>query len=94
MSKLLSFDDAVKIVKNIRGRSANDDNWDNLTDVIALLRWCQASGVEPKRGEWIEAQQKAENGYSEVKGYKCSRCNRFHFWKTYFCPNCGARMEA
>lgn len=37
-------------------------------------------------GEWLPTPD-------DLAEFKCSICDKPHFWKDNFCPNCGARME-
>ena len=48
--------------------------------------------AEPKTGKWKEKY--AGNGWNDFWDYTCSECGREFrtFYKSNFCPNCGARM--
>ena len=55
--------------------------------------------VEPERkkgkwkcdvGHWIEGER--ETG-EMIDTYACSYCGFYQYWKTPFCPNCGAVMN-
>lgn len=66
--------------------------------------------IEPKRGEWVETEPDEDDRKIGIEfSIKCSRChdenshldfNENHeitgktFWKSRFCPNCGAKMFA
>ncbi len=56
-------------------------------DILAL------SPTEPKTGTWKE--EYAGNGWNDFWDFTCSECGReFHkFYKSNFCPNCGAKMR-
>lgn len=52
--------------------------------------------VEVKQGEWIKPQFVAHRGFYEVKGFKCSVCNKTYEVKQpcnlmNYCPYCGAK---
>ena len=74
-----------------------------------LLRIETAPTIEPKRGEWVETEPDEDDRKIGIEfSIKCSRChdenshldfNENHeitgktFWKSRFCPNCGAYMR-
>ena len=49
-----------------------------------------ADVVEARHGRWIVRPlwEGAEGGYAD-----CSECNKPAWWKSDYCPNCGARMD-
>ena len=69
----------------------------------------QVPTIEPERGEWVETEPDEDDRKIGIEfSIKCSRChdenshldfNENHeitgktFWKSRFCPNCGADMR-
>ena len=54
-----------------------------MRDVISLK---QVDAVPVKHGKWIE--------YPTADGMnQCSACGVLRFGESYYCPNCGARMD-
>ena len=56
----------------------------------------QAPTIEPKRGEWIDAEIRHEDGVLPIQ--VCSECKTFYPLEYTggghrFCPNCGANMK-
>lgn len=65
-----------------------------LTTVIRMLN--DAPTIEPKRGEWIDAEIRHEDGVLPIQ--VCSECKTFYPLEYTggghrFCPNCGADMR-
>lgn len=55
-----------------------------------------AADVQPvRRGRWIKERIDDEKSllYGAIKNIKCSVCNRGGLNISFFCPNCGARMD-
>ena len=49
-------------------------------------------------GHWIEGDRNGINPHTRTTGemidtFRCSWCGFYQYWKTPFCPNCGAKME-
>ena len=49
-------------------------------------------------GYWIEGDRYETNPHARTTGemidtFRCSWCGFYQYWKTPFCPNCGAKME-
>lgn len=50
-------------------------------------------GEEPKMGKWKKAYLPHEYMGCRPTAYYCSECNQITTFRTFYCPNCGARME-
>lgn len=54
--------------------------------------------AEPvKHGKWIKGDSDTWNGFTRVRRHRCSLCGEaFNEWlkPRYYCPNCGAKMDA
>lgn len=48
---------------------------------------------EQKVGKWIEHKWAEEAGGFLISNYECSHCHSWERKKSYYCPNCGAKME-
>lgn len=46
--------------------------------------------LEQNKGKWEIVEPQTRFG---KLGYKCSRCGKFSFEDTNFCPHCGVRMD-
>ena len=49
-------------------------------------------------GHWIEGDRNGIDPYTRTTGemidtFLCSWCGFYQYWKTPFCPNCGAKMK-
>ena len=49
-------------------------------------------------GHWIEGDRNGIDPHTRITGemidtFRCSWCGFYQYWKTPFCPNCGAKME-
>ena len=49
-------------------------------------------------GHWIEGDRNGIDPHTRTTGemidtFRCSWCGFYQYWKTPFCPNCGAKME-
>lgn len=49
-------------------------------------------------GHWIEGDRNGIDQHTRTTGemidtFRCSWCGFYQYWKTPFCPNCGAKME-
>ena len=49
-------------------------------------------------GQWIEGDRDGIDPHTRTTGemidvFHCSWCGFYQYWKTPFCPNCGAKME-
>ena len=49
-------------------------------------------------GHWIEGDRNGIDTHARTTGemidtFRCSWCGFYQYWKTPFCPNCGAKME-
>ena len=67
---------------------------DEITNCIAEV--VNAPTIEPKRGEWIDAEIRHEDGVLPIQ--VCSECKTFYPLEYTggghrFCPNCGADMR-
>lgn len=51
------------------------------------MRQLPSAQPEQKKGKWVE--------HKDYPGlaYLCSECNHFTTIRSFFCPNCGAKME-
>ena len=49
--------------------------------------------VELKHGRWNRERLPSTNGGS-YEVFRCNLCNEAFNWRTAYCPNCGARMDA
>ena len=50
-------------------------------------------------GHWIEGDRDGIDRHTRTTGemidtFRCSWCGFYQYWKTPFCPNCGAKMES
>jgi rubrerythrin len=68
--------------------------------IISLLKE-QESVVahwDDDTGHWIEGDRNGIDTHARTTGemidtFRCSWCGFYQYWKTPFCPNCGAKME-
>jgi len=49
-------------------------------------------------GHWIEGDRDGIDRHTRTTGemidtFRCSWCGFYQYWKTPFCPNCGAKMD-
>lgn len=71
-----------------------------LTDALALLKEQDAvvAHWDDDTGHWIEGDRNGIDPHTRTTGemidtFRCSWCGFYQYWKTPFCPNCGAKME-
>lgn len=62
---------------------ARADTRERIADIIESM-----PTVSPKQGRWIDITRAGGDFI-----WKCSECGELNLEDTYFCPNCGARME-
>ncbi|MBR2999377.1 MAG: hypothetical protein IKF39_00125 [Oscillospiraceae bacterium] len=71
-------------------------------DVLDLLKAQEAVLVsahwDDDTGHWIEGDRNGIDPHTRTTGemidtFRCSWCGFYQYWKTPFCPNCGAKME-
>lgn len=93
--------------KDKHGLKCAIDTRRSLMAMISRIK--EAPTIEPKRGEWVETEPDEDDRKIGIEfSIKCSRChdenshldfNENHeitgktFWKSRFCPNCGAYMR-
>ena len=58
-------------------------------DAIEIVENLPSVTPKPKMGKWMKEFNDIEG---EVR-FTCSSCGEFQLFGTYFCPNCGAKME-
>lgn len=78
---------------------------DLLVQAIALdsIAWMKEQEVisahwDDDTGHWIEGDRNGIDKHTRTTGetidtFRCSWCGFYQYWKTPFCPNCGAKME-
>ena len=69
--------------------NACEDAGTILIDIVQnrLERWLNELPSAEKTGKWIKYEGRFDY---EVE---CSECECSAYWKSAYCPNCGARME-
>ena len=53
---------------------------------------------DDETGHWIEGDRNGIDPHTRTTGemidtFRCSWCGFYQYWKTPFCPHCGAKME-
>jgi hypothetical protein len=65
-------------------------------DIYQAVDCISTADVEPVRhGHWeeaIRARRSIAGKIEDFRCYKCSACSKSSFYKTDYCPNCGAKM--
>ena len=85
--KTMRLIDADELLDNYKGNilTAQTDYAQGARDIMDDIRNAPTIDAVPEReAEWIE-----------IKGgmkYRCSECNGDVFYKTRYCPRCGAKM--
>lgn len=65
---------------------------DAIERATKVLESLPAADVEPVRhGRWIYREFDDEYGWRQE--YECSKCGKYSYFDTDFCPNCGADMR-
>ena len=71
-----------------------------LDEAIAILKKQEAvlAHWDDDTGHWIEGDRNGIDSHTRTTGemidtFRCSWCGFYQYWKTPFCPNCGAKME-
>ena len=71
-----------------------------LRDALSLLKEQKAVSAHwgDDTGHWIEGDRNGLDPHTRTTGemidtFRCSWCGFYQYWKTPFCPNCGAKME-
>ena len=69
-------------------------------DALALLKEQETvvAHWDDDTGHWIEGDRNGIDPHTRTTGemidtFRCSWCGFYQYWKTPFCPNCGAKME-
>lgn len=69
--------------------------------IIALLKEQEAvvAHWDDDTGHWIEGDRDGIDRHTRTTGemidtFRCSWCGFYQYWKTPFCPNCGAKMKS
>ena len=69
-------------------------------DALAMLKERDAvlAHWDDDTGHWIEGDRNGIDPHTRTTGemidtFRCSWCGFYQYWKTPFCPNCGAKME-
>ena len=94
MSDQIRRADAIKAIEDLPNAY---NGWSDAYDkayVIGTLE--EVPTVEPKRGKWIDAEIRHEDGVLPIQ--VCSECKTFYPLEYTggghrFCPNCGAKMK-
>ena len=85
--------------------SRRDNTWvfvrkDIVADAIDLLKEQEAVSAhwDDDTGHWIEGDRNGIDKHTRTTGemidtFRCSWCGFYQYWKTPFCPKCGAKME-
>ena len=99
---LIKRSDAIKIMACEMYAEAQSQGYevDSIEDFMpeakAWLNDAPSIDIEPKRGKWIDAEIRHEDGVLPIQ--VCSECKTFYPLEYTggghrFCPNCGARMK-
>lgn len=69
-------------------------------DALTLLKEQEAVSAhwDDDTEHWIEGDRDGIDPHTRTTGetidtFRCSWCGFYQYWKTPFCPNCGAKME-
>ena len=69
-------------------------------DAITMLKEQEAVSAywDDDTGHWIKGDRNGIDPHTRTTGemidtFRCSWCGFYQYWKTPFCPNCGAKME-
>ena len=86
----------IKALENARRKGIDRSivTHEALDSIIALLKAHWDDDV----GHWIEGDRDGIDPHTRTTGemidtFRCSWCGFYQYWKTPFCPNCGAKME-
>ena len=71
-----------------------------LVEAILMLKEQEAVSAhwDDDTEHWIEGDRDGIDPHTRTTGetidtFRCSWCGFYQYWKTPFCPNCGAKME-
>lgn len=71
-----------------------------LADALSLLKEQEVVSAywADDTGHWIEGDRDGIDPHTRTTGemidtFRCSWCGFYQYWKTPFCPNCGAKMK-
>ncbi len=70
----------------------------NLIDELLKEQEAASAHWDDDTGHWIEGDRNGIDQHTRTTGemidtFRCSWCGFYQYWKTPFCPNCGAKME-
>ena len=78
----------------------NRADWERFDAGLALLKEYEAVSAhwDDNTGHWIEGDRNGIDTHTRTTGemidtFRCSWCGYYMYWKTPFCPNCGAKMK-
>ena len=70
------------------------DTQEDYNRIIHLVRDIAPSAQpEQKIGKWVEHERAEEVDGFLISNYECSYCHSWERKKSYYCPDCGAKME-
>ena len=97
--------DALELLKEQEAQIKNRE--ESLEKARQEIKWLRGILKEQKvvlahwdddTGHWIEGDRNGIDQHTRTTGemidtFRCSWCGFYQYWKTPFCPNCGAKME-
>lgn len=90
---MMTNEEAAKVLQERKITLGHDFGWDiqMLAAIDVAIQALKTASVQPiTHGEWITTTMQA------LGGNVCSACHQTAngiFYKTKYCPNCGAKME-
>lgn len=96
MSDLIRRQDAIDMFQQLAYDDWNQGvstSWaDAYAECAEMLRGLPSAEPERKKGKWITVFVEYPNKTGVI--FECPLCWQRFKERTYFCPNCGAEMEA
>ena len=100
---MIDRDKAIEILSQYKNHYFGDKTFGgkiSIGEVVELLKEQEAvlAHWADDTGHWIEGDRNCIDPHKRVTGemidtFRCSWCGYYMYWKTPFCPNCGAKME-
>ncbi len=79
--------DADALKDNMLGYAPPEMTWDR-GDIEHKIDEQPTVEAEPEKGAWEIAV-----GYDPRRAFMCDQCHKMAFEPSFYCPNCGAKMD-
>lgn len=82
----IDADNLISVLDILSDKGGNIRYWEQLKQIVADCPTVNV--VEVRQGRWIDITKDSSHPL-----FKCSECGDLQLEDSYYCPNCGSRMD-